>query len=73
MAWPAVNDKDLVSGLYKALALYQQNSVFTLGQNVVYDSAPVCNSNLTAAIAANQNVPCKAPKLLPTAYQTKFP
>lgn len=69
----AVAPTTILDSLYKVLALYQQNTVFTLGQITVYNGSAVCNNNDTAAIAANTLSACKAPKLLPTAYSTKFP
>ncbi|KAK9815833.1 hypothetical protein WJX72_010493 [[Myrmecia] bisecta] len=62
--------EDVTGALYKALALVQQNTVNTLGQNDVYAGATLCNSNVTSS---NGTVACPAPKLLPTAYATKFP
>ncbi|KAK9823293.1 hypothetical protein WJX72_001659 [[Myrmecia] bisecta] len=62
--------EDVTGALYKALALVQQNTVNTLGQNDVYAGATLCNSNATSS---NGTVACPAPKLLPTAYATKFP
>jgi hypothetical protein len=69
----AVTPTAILDSLYKAIALYQQNTVLTLGQNTVYNGSAVCNNNDTAAITSNTLSACKAPKLLPTAYQTKFP
>lgn len=63
----------ILDSLYKAIALYQQNTVLTLGQKSVYNGSAVCNNNDTAAIASNTLSACKAPKMLPTAYATKFP
>lgn len=68
----AVDASTVMGSLYKVLALYQQNTVFTLGQNTVRNGSQICNSNLTTAIANNSLTACKAPKLLPTAYQTTF-
>ena len=69
----AVEPDAILDSLYKAIALYQQNTVLTLGQNTVYNGSAVCNNNDTAAIASNTLSACKAPKMLPTAYATKFP
>jgi sodium-dependent phosphate transporter len=61
--------KDIMGNLYKAIALFQQNTVFTLGQAAVFNGSTGCN----AAASANTAALCAAPKLLPTAYQTRFP
>ncbi|CAL8461919.1 g1450 [Coccomyxa elongata] len=63
----------ILDSLYKAIALYQQNTVFTLGQNTVYNGSAVCNNNDVAAIASNTLSACKAPGMLPTGFATKFP
>jgi sodium-dependent phosphate transporter len=60
---------DVIEPLYKALALYQQNTILTLGQANVFNGSAGCNAPTSAAVAAT----CRAPKLLPTAYQTRFP
>jgi sodium-dependent phosphate transporter len=64
-----VESNDVMTNLYKAIALYQQNTVFTLGQATVFNGSTGCN----AAASANTAALCAAPKLLPTAYQTRFP
>lgn len=50
----------LLSSLYQALALSQNNSVFTLGQSTVFPGSDLCidpsTTNLTSA-------PCESPKL----------
>jgi hypothetical protein len=56
---------------YQALALYQNNTVFTLGQaNVtsgLYSMAqPICNTNVTGEAAK-----CPAPKFMSSAVLSK--
>ncbi|KAL3681813.1 hypothetical protein R1sor_024769 [Riccia sorocarpa] len=58
-----VDVEDILERLYKSLALIQNYTVFTLGQNSVYPGALECidpsTSNLTV-------VTCTSPKLLPS-------
>ncbi len=70
-----------ISLLHQALALYQDNSVFTLGQQAVLSSLysqarPICNGNSSQAGAgtgAGQLAPqkCPAPPLLPPGAQVE--
>ncbi|GAQ87816.1 sodium phosphate symporter [Klebsormidium nitens] len=64
-----VEANDVMTNLYKAIALFQQNTVLTLGQAAVFNGSTGCNAVSSAATPAL----CQAPKLLPTAYQTRFP
>jgi hypothetical protein len=56
-----------------ALALYQTDSVLTVGQNTVFPSAQLCNSNVTADIQSGVLVACPAPALLPKGVSVEFP
>jgi sodium-dependent phosphate transporter len=69
----SVTPEAVMGSLNKALALLQQYTVNTLGQNTVYVGSNACNGNTTASIQANEAAVCVAPKLIPSAYATKFP
>ncbi|KAG6552740.1 hypothetical protein Mapa_005687 [Marchantia paleacea] len=55
----------IMSSLYESLALVQNYSVFTLGQNTVFPGATICIDPSSTNVT---EVGCKAPKLLPKAY-----
>lgn len=54
---------DVMKSVNTSISLFQENSVFTLGQNNVYPGAPVCNSGDPAAIKSNEKVPCVSPPI----------
>jgi hypothetical protein len=60
---PAVQPTFVLDTLAQALGLYQNNSIFTLGQNEVFPGANLCNNNVTADITAGLNATCMAPLL----------
>jgi hypothetical protein len=62
----AVQPSAVLKTLGTALTLFQNNTVFTLGQNEVFAGAMLCNSNVTAAISSNMRVACPAPTLMRT-------
>ncbi len=60
--------------LYQAMSMYQNNTVFTLGQNNVSSSMytaalPICNSADVASI--NAGVKCSPPSMVPSGAQVK--
>jgi hypothetical protein len=60
---PAVQPTFVMDTLAQALGLFQNNSVFTLGQNEIFPGATLCNNNVTADITAGINATCIAPML----------
>lgn len=63
----------MCDALTEALALYQQYSVMTLGQNEFFPWAQVCNNNNTAALAAGESSYTCPPALsLPKASNVTF-
>eukprot|EP00775_Hariotina_reticulata_P012767 gene12767-12895_t len=60
----AVNPADALGTHTAALKLFQDNSVFTLGQNNVYPGAMVCNGPDPAAIKANKQEACQSPSIV---------
>lgn len=63
----------IVDNLNRALALYEKNSVFTLGQNRVFPGANVCNA-VPANTSANAALPapCVSPKLVSPSQAVPF-
>ncbi|KAG6552741.1 hypothetical protein Mapa_005688 [Marchantia paleacea] len=55
----------ILASLYKSLALLQNYTIFTLGQNSVFPGAEIC---IDPAASNATMVACKTPKLLPKAY-----
>jgi hypothetical protein len=62
---PAVSPADALGSHAAALKLFQDNSVFTLGQNNVYPGAVICNGPEPAAIKANEREACQSPTIVP--------
>lgn len=60
----AVAPSEVMKTINKSISLFQDNSVFTLGQNAIYPGAPVCNSDDAAAIKQNAKVPCQSPPIV---------
>jgi hypothetical protein len=60
----AVEPSTVLNSVNSSIALWQDNSVMTLGQNTVFPGAPVCNSNETAAIKAGTKVACQSPPIV---------
>lgn len=59
-----VPQKNVTAALKKALSLYQNYTIFTLGQAKVYPGVPLCNSPDAAAIGnGNFTEACQSPKL----------
>ena len=54
----------LLHTLYKALALYQNNTVLTLGQRSEHNGSTMCKSNSTSEIFNWTQSACTAPQLL---------
>lgn len=54
----AVQPAFVMDTLAQAMGLFQNNSVFTLGQNSVFPGANLCNNNVTADITAGINATC---------------
>lgn len=61
----AIRPDKVVKNLNTALGLFQNNSVWALGQNAVFPGSKVCNSNETAAIKAGTAVACEMPPIAP--------
>ncbi|WIA16180.1 hypothetical protein OEZ85_012894 [Tetradesmus obliquus] len=59
----AIQPSFVMDTLAQAMGLFQNNSVFTLGQNSVFPGANLCNNNITADITARINATCIAPML----------
>ncbi|KAL2632064.1 hypothetical protein R1flu_016750 [Riccia fluitans] len=59
----SVDVETILNSLYKSLALIQDNTVFTLGQNSVFPGSSECIDPSTANLT---RVACKSPKLLPS-------
>eukprot|EP00775_Hariotina_reticulata_P012768 gene12768-12896_t len=60
----AVNPADALAAHSAAIKLFQDNSVFTLGQNNVYPGAMVCNGADPAAIKSNTQEACQSPAVV---------
>lgn len=60
----AINPSDVLKSVNQSIALFQNNSVFSLGQNQIYPGAPVCNPADAAAIKSNAKVPCQTPPIV---------
>lgn len=59
-----VPQKNVTAALKKTLSLYQNYTIFTLGQAKVYPGVPLCNSPDAAAIGnGNFTEACQSPKL----------
>ncbi|WIA36374.1 hypothetical protein OEZ86_007690 [Tetradesmus obliquus] len=54
----AIQPAFVMDTLAQAMGLFQNNSVFTLGQNSVFPGANLCNNNVTADITAGINATC---------------
>ncbi len=71
---PAGNPDAYLSFLFQALSMYQNNTVFTLGQNGVssnlYPAAqPICNNADLATISSG--VKCSPPSMVPKGVNVK--
>lgn len=60
----AADADQILASLYKSLALLQNYTIFTLGQNSVFPGAEIC---IDPAASNTTMVACKAPTLLPKA------
>jgi hypothetical protein len=60
----AVQPASVLKSVNQSIALFQDNSVFALGQNQIYPGAPVCNPTDAAAIKSNAKVPCQSPPIV---------
>lgn len=60
----AVQPSSVLKSVNQSIALFQDNSVFSLGQNQIYPGAPVCNPTDAAAIKSNAKVPCQSPPIV---------
>jgi hypothetical protein len=67
----AIEPSAVLKSVNQTISLFQDNSVFTLGQNSVYPGATVCNPTDTAAIKTNGKVPCQSPPIVTAAAKAK--
>lgn len=60
----AIQPSAVLKSINDSIALFQDNSVFSLGQNQIYPGAAVCNPTDAAAIKSNAKVPCQSPPIV---------
>jgi hypothetical protein len=60
----AIQPSAVLKSINDSIALFQDNSVFALGQNQIYPGAAVCNPTDAAAIKSNAKVPCQSPPIV---------
>lgn len=60
----AIAPSDVLKSLNDSIALFQENSVFTLGDNNVYPGANICTPLDVASIKAKEKVPCVSPPIV---------
>jgi hypothetical protein len=67
----AIAPSTVLKSVNQSISLFQENSVFALGQNNVYPGAPVCNPTDAAAIKTNAKVPCQSPPIVTAPAKAK--
>lgn len=67
----AIAPSSVLKSVNQSISLFQDNSVFSLGQNTVYPGAPVCNPADAAAIKTNAKVPCPSPPIVTAPAKAK--
>lgn len=60
----AVAPAELLKSVNDSIALFQDNSVFSLGDNYVYPGAKACTPLDTASIKAGEKAPCVSPPIV---------
>ncbi len=69
----AVTAQTMFSYLYSSIALYQYDTILTVGQVNVYPGANICSGNTTASVQGKVPVPCIRPSMLPRAVNATVP